>query len=120
MNAHNIRGYLAAVLIGAAMVAGVLLACPAKASPEQDYQYFALLERQGLTVTNRTQAKATAYSVCNALAAGTNWRPILRQLMSGDLDLDSAATVFATAVTVYCPELEPDLDNEPDTAGHIT
>lgn len=113
MTSQTVRGLLLSLLIGAAMVAGVLLAAPSKATPEQDYIYFALLEDNGLNVTSPTKAKATASAVCNELAAGTNWRLILTQLMSGgDWDLDTATTVFAAAVIAYCPALQPDFDND--------
>lgn len=117
MSKANTRGILLSLLIGAVMAAGILLASNAKASPQEDYEYFTLLENNGLVITNRYKAKSTAYTICNELAAGTGWRTILHGLMDGgDWDLDTAATVFSVAVVVYCPELEPDLDAESNVA----
>lgn len=72
---------------------------------QDDYQYFSMLENQGLVVTDRSQAKATGYAICNDLANGVGWQSIMRTLMGGgEWDMETAATVFATAVVVYCPE----------------
>lgn len=110
MNAQNVRGLLLSMLIGASMVAGVLLAAQAKATPEQDYVYFSLLENNGMTVTSPSKAKAVGRAVCTELAAGNPWRLVVTELMDGgDWDLDSASTVFAAAVTAYCPSLAPNL-----------
>lgn len=116
MTRHNLIGLLLSALIGAAMAAGVL-AAPVKADPNQDSEYFYLLEQQGLEVTSKSRAKQTGLAICHELSAGTSWRSILKTLMVGaDWDLDSAATVFAVAVTVYCPQLAPDLDGERSVA----
>lgn len=108
MSVQTVRGMLLSMLIGAAMVAGVLLASNAKATPDQDYEYFALLQNEGMQITSPSKAKAVAYAVCNELRAGNNWRLIITELMNGgDWDFDTAATVFSVAVVVYCPSLTP-------------
>lgn len=118
MTRTNVRGLLYSLLIGGIMAAGVLLAPHAKATPDQDYVYFSLLEGNGLKVTTPSTAKATAAAICNNLAAGTSWRMILTELMNGgDWDLDTATTVFAAAVIAYCPELEPDFGDA--TVGEV-
>ena len=109
MTTQTIRGLLLSIIISALMVAGVLAASNAKADPQQDYVYFSLLEGEGLEITDPYKAKSTAYTVCNELADGMGWRLILAALMTaGDWDVDTAAKVFAAAVTVYCPSLKPD------------
>lgn len=114
MNAQTIRGALLSLLIGALMVAGILVASESAATPSDDYEYFSLLESQGLVVTSRPQAKATGYAICNELASGTGWQPIMATLMGGEpeWDFDTAATVFSTAVVIYCPELKPNFEGE--------
>lgn len=108
MTRSTVRGLLMSMLIGAAMVAGVLLAGNAKATPDQDYEYFALLQNEGLVITSPAKAKAVGYAVCNELRAGQNWRIIMTELMNGgDWDSDTAATVFSISVVVYCPNLVP-------------
>lgn len=110
MGKNNTRGILLSMLIGALMVAGILAAGKAAATPQDDLEYFNMLENQGLVITNQSQAKATGYAICNELASGTGWQSIMRTLMGGgEWDMETAATVFATAVVVYCPELKPDL-----------
>lgn len=113
MTKTNVRGMLYSLLIGGLMVAGVLLTAPhAKATPEQDYMYYSLLENNGLRVTSPVQAKNTATIICNMLSSGDDWRLILTQMMTGaDWDVDTATTVFAAAVTVYCPDLKPNFDS---------
>lgn len=110
---QNIRGMLLSILIGAVMVIGVLAAAgKANATPQDDLEYFSLLESQGLVVTDRAQAKATGYGICNELAAGTRWQSIMATLMGDEWDFETAATVFATSVVVYCPELKPDFNGQ--------
>lgn len=104
----NTIGILLSILIGAAMAAGVMLAPTARATPQQDRQYIMLLEQNGMTVTDPVKAKATGYAICEELDTGTPWRRIITALMDGaKWDIDSAAVVFAVAVTVYCPSLAP-------------
>lgn len=105
----NTIGILLSVLIGAAMAAGVMLTAPtARATPQQDREYYTLLEQNGMTVTDTVKARNTGYAICQELDAGTPWRRIITALMDGaDWDLDSAAVVFAVAITVYCPSLYP-------------
>lgn len=114
MKSETVRGLLLSVLIGAAMAAGIMLTAPhAKATPEQDYTYYSLLESNGLTVLSPSNAKLTATAICNELAAGNSWRVILTELMNlGDWTLDDATTVFAAAVIAYCPELKPDFGRQ--------
>lgn len=116
--AQNIRGLLISMLIGAVMVAGILAAGKANADTADDYQYFSYLESEGLVITNRAQAKATAYAICNELALAGDWQTIMATLMSGgDWDVDTAATVFSAAVVIYCPELKPDFNQS--TPGRV-
>ena len=104
--AQNTRGMLLSLLIWAVMVAGVIFAAgKASATPQDDLEYFSMLENQGLVVTDRSAAKATGYAICNELAGGTHWKSIMATLMGGEpvWDFDTAATVFATAVVIYAP-----------------
>lgn len=108
MNANTIRGLLFSMLIGAAMVAGVLLAAPSKATPEQDYQFFALLENNGMSVLSPSAAKRTAADICNSLASGRYWKLVITDLMNGgDWTLQQSSTVFGAAVLTYCPSFDP-------------
>lgn len=108
MNAMNVRGMLLAILIGAAMVAGVLLAAPSRATTEQDYTYFSLLESNGVEVTAPQDAIYTARIICNELDAGRNWRLVMTELMTAaDFDLDMASTIMAAAIIAYCPQHDP-------------
>lgn len=118
MTRINLIGILLSALLGAAMAAGVLLTAPqAKADQQQDYEYFTILEQQGLVVTNHYRAKYAAQAICSELDSGTPWRSILKTIMeTADWNLDSAASLFAVAVTVYCPSLSP---AELDT-GNVT
>lgn len=117
MTKTNIRGLLYSLLIGGIMAAGVLLAAPSKATPDQDTQFFAMLEQEGLQVTNPTLARASAYTICNELATGTSWRAIMRELMGeAGWTVEASAALLAISITVYCPDLAPDLDNESNVA----
>lgn len=108
---NNIRGLLLSLLVGAVMVAGVLIAGKANADTADDYQYYSYLESEGLVITDRALAKATAFAICQELALANDWQTIMATLMAGgDWDVDTAATVFAGAVTIYCPELKPDFN----------
>ena len=113
MSKTNTRGILLSILIGALMVAGVLAAGKASADSADDYQYFSYLESEGLVITNRVQARATAFAICNDLALAGDWQTIVATLMDGgEWDVDTAATVFAAAVMVYCPELRPNFNDQ--------
>ena len=108
MNATTARGMLLATLIGAAMIAGVLLAAPSEATTEQDYMYFSLLESNGVDVTGPQDAIYTARIICNELDSGRPWRLVLTELMTAaDFDLDTASTILAAAVLAYCPHNDP-------------
>lgn len=108
MTAHNVRGLLYAILIGAFMAAGVLLAPAVKADSQQDYTYINLLQSEGYTVTSPQKAINVAYLICGELATGRDWRLVLADLMvAGDTDLDTATTIFAASVAVYCPQYAP-------------
>lgn len=113
MNATNIRGMLLAMLIGAAMVAGVLLAAPSRATTEQDYTYISLLENNGVEVTAPQDAIFTARIICNELDAGRNWRLVMTELMTAaDFDLDTASTIMAAAIIAYCPQNDPTVEEQ--------
>lgn len=108
MNATNIRGMLLSMLIGAAMVAGVLLAAPSEATTEQDYNFFAMLEGNGVEVTAPQDAIYAARIICNELDSGRNWRLVMTELMTvGDFDLDTASTIMAASIIAYCPRHDP-------------
>lgn len=110
MTSQNIRGTLLAILIGALMAAGVLIAGAgtARADSQQDYTYIQLLESQGFHVTNPGIAKSNAQIICSELAGGRFWKLIVTDIMTEtDSDLQSAAIQFAAAVYVYCPQLDP-------------
>lgn len=113
MTKMNVRGILFSLLIGAVMAAGVILAAPSKATPQQDTQFYRLLEDQGMIVTDKVKARSTAWTICDALDAAVPWQAVVTALMDGgSWDLDSAATVFATSVFVYCPNLAPSFDEK--------
>lgn len=108
MTAQNVRGLLYAILIGALMAAGVLLAPTAKADTQQDYTYLTILKNEGYNVTSPQKAINVAYLICGELAKGRDWRLVLTDLMVGaDVDQETAVTVFAAAVVVYCPQYRP-------------
>ena len=49
-----------------------------------------------------------AYAICSDLSSGRPWQFVMTELMDGgDWDIDTASTVFASAVTAYCPALDP-------------
>lgn len=115
MNANTVRGLFLAMLIGAAMVAGVLIVAPkAKATPEQDYIYYALLEGNGFRISDPQVMKRNAQIVCADLYSGTNWRVVMARIMSeANHTVDEASTILAAAVIAYCPEMTPpELSNE--------
>lgn len=115
METGTIRAFLLTGLIITAMILGVLFAPKSHATTEQDYQYFSLLENNGMHIKSPKIAKDVAYAICDELAAGRNWRLIMTELMDGgDWDIDTAATVFAAAVTVYCPSLDPSVGHQMD------
>lgn len=109
MTAQTVRGVLLSLLIGALMAAGILVSAGlAKADTAQDYQFFALLEDAGITVTSPRNAKLAAAAICGELAAGNDWRLIVTEIMTtADFDLDTSSTIVAAAITAYCPSLAP-------------
>lgn len=109
MNANTVRGILLAILIGAVMVAGVIIASPkAHATPEQDYIYYALLEGNGFRISDPQVMKRNAQIVCADLYSGTNWRVVMARIMSeANHTVDESATIVAAAVIAYCPEMTP-------------
>lgn len=108
MSAMTVRGLLLAILIGAAMVVGVLLAAPSKANSEQDYIYFSLLEDNGMTIKSPAAAKQLAYAICGDLERGRDWRLIVTDVMNGaDWTSNDASTVVAAAIVAYCPQFDP-------------
>ena len=116
MNTQTIRGLLLSIAIGALMAAGILFAsASAKATTEQDYLYYALLEDGGFTIMSPQTMKRNAQIVCSQLSAGTDWRLVVTDIMTdADYDLDTAALIAASAITAYCPENTP-ADLQPQT-----
>lgn len=109
MTSQNVRGTLLAVLIGAIMAAAVIFLAPtAKANPEQDYIYYALLEGNGFTITDPQVMKRNAQILCAELDSGTDWRVTIARLMSeGNYTLDESATILTAAIIAYCPYNAP-------------
>lgn len=117
MSAMTIRGLLLAMLIGAAMIFGVLLAAPSKATSEQDYIYFSLLENNGMDITSPAAAKEVAAAICSELARGRDWRLVVTEVMNGaDWGVDDASTVVAAAIVAYCPQYDPRHQDQGQTA----
>ena len=113
METGTIKGILLSGLIIAAMIVGVLFAPPSRATTQQDYEYFSILESNGLQIKSPRIAKGVAFAICDELNAGRDWRLIMTELMDGgDWDIDTAATVFAAAVSVYCPSLDPSIGQQ--------
>lgn len=108
MTAQNVRGLLYTILIGALMAAGVMLAPTSRADSQQDYTYISILQSEGYNIKSPQKAINLAYLICGELATGRDWRLVLTDLMvAGDADMETATTVFAAAVAVYCPQYAP-------------
>lgn len=109
MTGQNVRGTLLAVLIGAIMAAAVIFLSPtAKANPEQDYIYYALLEGNGFSITDPQVMKRNAQILCAEMERGTDWRLTVARLMSeGNYTLDESTTILAAAIIAYCPHTAP-------------
>lgn len=109
MTKSTLRGLLCAMLIGALMVAGVLAAAgAARADTQQDYEFITTLQERGWIITNPRIMKQNAIIICDQLATGRDWRLIVTDIMTGaDYSVESAGELFAAAVIVYCPALNP-------------
>lgn len=100
----RLRSLLSSVIV--AGVAGMALAVPAAASPDQDYVYYSSLENSGFHISDPPLARAQGQGVCLGLLNDRPWKLIITGLMNFGYDLDESAMIMASGVSAYCPDMQ--------------
>lgn len=93
-------------MIGAfALSAAVLLAAAPAAADQADDAYIALLQKNGIVVTDRDQAIATGHMVCAGLDKGQSRANLVLSIIKGTtLSAKSAGYIISASVASYCPQ----------------
>jgi Protein of unknown function (DUF732) len=97
-----------AVLLSAAVL---LCAAPASADPTDD-AFVAALAKDGIVVTDRNAAIATAHTVCAGIDKNKKTSLLAMRLMKdSDLSLKQSGYLIGLSMSAYCPQYEGLTDN---------
>jgi hypothetical protein len=97
-----------AVLLSAA---ALLSAAPASADPTDD-AFVAALAKDGIVITDRNAAIATAHRVCAGFDKSDKSGLLAMQLMKDtDLSLKQSSYVVGASISAYCPQYIGQTDN---------
>jgi hypothetical protein len=117
-NRIGVRATLWLMLFGAILGAAVMLAVPAKATPSEDQQFYALLVGDGITPGPR--AVTIAHNVCASVWAGASpWSWVSAAYLQNPMTWDEARNFVGDAILVYCPPASTSAASPPSSTGWV-